>query len=112
VTFERFGKSFLDIYDLKQSFIADNAEFVALQNRIADLYRRHPRRLSCKLCEAPLGKADFVKLGIEYSFCVRCTHLNGAHEDTEDFCDALYVQDLSAYSKSTTPRTAKRTTTG
>lgn len=35
----------------------------------------------------------FTKLGVEYSFCHRCGHCNGAYEDTDDFCRALYTED-------------------
>ena len=42
----------------------------------------------------------FTKLGIDYVVCSRCGHLNGAHEDTEEFCAAVYTAgDGAAYAK-------------
>jgi hypothetical protein len=89
----RYGKPSAVLLEHKQAFFKENdakrTEFV----RLADLYRSQPRRVGCKNCEAPLGESLFEKFGVEYICCTRCGHLNGAHEDTDAFCEALYTED-------------------
>ncbi len=44
-------------------------------------------------CAANLGAADFIKLGVAYSVCVNCGHLNGHHQDTDAYCEQLYTDN-------------------
>lgn len=93
---KRFGKSSRDVIKIKQSFVDDNESLKADQARVTELYRAQPRRDLCKNCEAPMAATSFIKLDVDYSLCSRCGHLNGAHDDTEDFCAAAYTTDHSA----------------
>ena len=45
--------------------------------------------------EANLKEASFEKQGIKYSFCHRCEHLNGLHDDTDEFHQAIYGEGTS-----------------
>lgn len=95
--YEKFGKSFKDIMGLKESFFLENAAFMEKTLRYADLYTRQPVRISCKICAQPIShKPDFVKHAVPYVFCKTCGHLNGLHEDTDDFCEQVYTQDAGA----------------
>ena len=59
-------------------------------------FRRQPRR-EVELLN-PLGER--ICFGIDYMICSRCGHLNGAHEDSEEFCAAIYTEgDGAAYAK-------------
>ncbi|HUK60912.1 MAG TPA: methyltransferase domain-containing protein [Stellaceae bacterium] len=88
----RFGKSAGALFAHKRSFFSDNARLVAESKPVAALYSAQPRRERCKCCDHPLGDAAFVKNGIAYALCARCGHLNGLHEDTPEFCAAIYAE--------------------
>lgn len=89
--YEKFGKSFQDILGLKQSFFEDNDRLLHRTLAYADLYNSQPRRLNCKICEEVLPQSPtFTKHRISYVVCVRCSHLNGWHEDTDEFCNEIY----------------------
>jgi len=87
----RFGKSAGPLIALKRNFFEDNEALRAETGRIARLYAAQPLRARCKCCDEALGDASFVKNGIDYVLCRRCGHLNGAHEDSDAFCAALYT---------------------
>jgi hypothetical protein len=84
--FERFGKSNAEVLSVNQSFFTQNAAYMHTHALETDAYLRQPRRTMCKLCATPLPQEpDFIKSGIGYSSCTKCTHLNGHHEDTLAF---------------------------
>jgi hypothetical protein len=87
----RFGKSAKELLAHKQDFFRENAELLAEGQRFAAIYTAQPRRTVCKCCCAALGKPSFTKQGIDYILCARCGHLNGANEDTTEFCAAVYT---------------------
>jgi 2-polyprenyl-3-methyl-5-hydroxy-6-metoxy-1,4-benzoquinol methylase len=89
----RFGKAAGPMLRHKASFFASNDALLHNTHQIAELYVRQPPRTQCKNCDAPLSQPDFAKLGISYSFCTVCGHLNGAAEDTDPFCNAIYADD-------------------
>lgn len=89
----RFGKSSGALLAHKKSFFEDNERLLKEGQRIAKTYVEQPRRTVCKCCAGPLGEVSFTKHGIDYHLCARCGHLNGAHEDTDAFCDSMYVED-------------------
>jgi hypothetical protein len=89
----RYGKPSAVLLQHKQAFFKENDAKITEFGRLAHLYTSQPRRVECKNCEARLGETTFEKFGVEYVFCTRCGHLNGAHEDTNAFCEALYTED-------------------
>lgn len=90
----RYGKSSDSILSLKSSFLENNDALREQLLAIGRLYAAQPLRLRCKICLAGLAReADFRKHGVGYVFCGRCGHLNGQHEDTEEFCAAVYTED-------------------
>lgn len=91
---EKFGKSFRDIADLKKSFFDDNEKWLNRAFKYAAIYTAQPRRERCKICETPLPPtSSFVKHGVPYVVCESCTQLNGMHEDSDAFCEAVYTSD-------------------
>ena len=94
---KRYSKPLGKLLDFKQEFFDSNDLKLAEFKKIASIYRSQPRRAKCKNCGTAmdfLPASCFTKLGVEYSFCSQCGHLNGAYEDTEQFCRALYSDDL------------------
>ena len=94
---KRYSKPLGKLLDFKQEFFNSNDSKLKEFKRIASLYRSQPRRVKCKNCDKAmdfLPSTCFTKLGVDYSFCSQCGHLNGAHEDTEVFCRSLYSDDL------------------
>ena len=91
-----YGKPSGPLLAHKQGFFAENRARLAEMARLAGIYAAQPRRGRCKNCEGPLGGPDFVKLGVGYALCPACGHLNGCHEDTPEFCAAVYTDDGGA----------------
>ncbi len=90
--YEKFGKSFRDIADLKKDFFDQNERLLQRTLEFAQLYTAQPRRNQCKICSFQLpAEASFRKHCVPYSLCSRCGHLNGMHDDTDEFCMAVYT---------------------
>lgn len=91
---KQYGKSSASYIVQKQSYFDDNDKHIGVQKKISDIYIKQPIRLHCKNCNHALtAEHDFIKNGIKYKICSTCSHLNGAHEDTNDFCKIVYTGD-------------------
>jgi 2-polyprenyl-3-methyl-5-hydroxy-6-metoxy-1,4-benzoquinol methylase len=89
----RHGKPSGPLLQLKSSFFQENSDLQANVERLCHLYARQPLRKACKNCGHPLAGRSFTKLSVRYILCDRCGHLNGAHEDSDEFCRAVYTDD-------------------
>lgn len=110
---KRYGKSAAGILGVRQNFFSENEACLRDAKRHAGLYVQQPRRERCKLCDSALpATPDFVKLGVPYASCRTCTQLNGLHEDTAAFCEALYLDPAYAvyYGSADAERYRYRTT--
>jgi SAM-dependent methyltransferase len=93
---KRYSKPLGRLLDYKQDFFHANDSKLAEFRNIAASYRSQPRRTACKNCAQAMSfspEEGFDKLGVKYAFCPRCGHCNGAHEDTDAFCRALYTDN-------------------
>ena len=91
---ERYGKSFKDILSLKTSFFEDNKKLLKKTLEYADLYTSQPGRKKCKICDTKLpSSVSFSKHNVPYVICTNCSHLNGMHEDTDEFCEEIYTNN-------------------
>ena len=91
---KKFGKHSDSLLSLKRSFFEENEMHLKKQSKISELYIKQPKRDSCKNCNSKLThEADFIKLNIPYEICYRCNHLNGLHDDSSEFCKAVYEED-------------------
>ena len=92
---KKFSKSLGDIASIKQSFSDNNDTMLANAKRINNSYLNQSLRGECKTCQSPISRdaVDFVNHGVEYTICENCGHLNGIYDDSEDFCNQLYVAD-------------------
>ncbi|MBF0629262.1 MAG: methyltransferase domain-containing protein [Magnetococcales bacterium] len=89
-----YSKSSGFYQEVKKDFFTNNANLLQTARRQNALYAAQPRRTRCKLCEAELpGVVDFTSHGVDYLFCSACGHLNGGHEETATFIDALYIAE-------------------
>jgi SAM-dependent methyltransferase len=93
---KRYSKPSGPLIRAKQAFFEENAALLAGAEAINRAYAEQPRRMACKVCEAPLPAPAFTSFGVGYCVCAACTHLNGAHEDTEAFAQRLYQADGGA----------------
>lgn len=89
----RFGKASGPLLLQKASFFQENEAFRANVERICEFYSKQPLRTVCKNCAHRLEGRSFVKLSIRYIVCGTCGHLNGAHEDTDEFCRFVYTDN-------------------
>jgi len=91
---KRFGKSSSSLLNQKKSFFHENDHHVKKQRKIAELYKKQPKRNYCINCNKKLiSISDFIKDGIDYVLCDHCYHLNGVYEKTVELCDALYTEN-------------------
>lgn len=90
----KFGKSNLELLQIKKNFYVENDALLETQLNIGRVYRKQETRVSCKNCNHALGEiADFTKQKIPYLICKNCTHINGRYQDSEYFCRILYSED-------------------
>ena len=92
----RFGKPSGPLLAQKGTFFESNDKLQERVREICAIYARQPKRSACKNCSRPLGGLTFTKLGVEYVQCEKCGHLNGRHEDTGEFVQALYTDNGGA----------------
>jgi len=91
--FKQYGKTSASLIVQKKSFFKDNKSHIKKQKKIADVYIKQPLRIACKNCGTLLGsEVDFIKDDIGYKICKLCTHLNGAYDDTDEFCNEVYAE--------------------
>ena len=93
---KKYSKPLGKLLDFKQEFFVSNDSKLKAFKGIASIYRTQPARTECKNCTHSMAFAEldcFTTLGVEYSFCPQCGHCNGAYEDTDEFCRALYTDD-------------------
>lgn len=91
-----YSKPLGNLFDFKQDFFHENDTKLQEFKNVASVYRQQPKRIRCKNCDGKIeftAASSFSKLDVQYSFCVRCGHLNGAHDDTDAFCNELYTDD-------------------
>lgn len=89
---DRFGKEF-EGYRQVKSFFYDlecNEYYLEQQRRTDALYMQQPRRTHCKICRTQLGEVLFTLGEIDFHLCPNCEHLNGAYQDTAEFCEIIY----------------------
>jgi 2-polyprenyl-3-methyl-5-hydroxy-6-metoxy-1,4-benzoquinol methylase len=91
---KQYGKHSASLIQQKKSFFEDNDTHVEMQNKISSIYAKQPIRVECKNCGHSLKDGhDFIKNKIPYKICGVCSHLNGAYEDTDEFCRTVYTGD-------------------
>ena len=102
--YKRYGKPSAALLNIKTSFFEKNDLHLKKQRKGALIYKKQKKRTCCKNCNDEIDKEfDFIKDGIGYILCRNCNHLNGAYEDTNEFCEALYTDDEgSDYAKTYT----------
>jgi hypothetical protein len=93
----KYGKPSGPLLKLKQNFIDDNHLLLEQEREIYDIYTEQPIRSKCKNCDYVLEAQSFVKQTVAYSICNRCGHLNGLHQDSGEFCKAVYTDDDGEY---------------
>lgn len=92
----KFGKSSVDLISQKQNFFSNNDKMLSESQEYGRFYRKQPRREVCKCCGHRLSGEAFIKQEIEYIFCQHCSHLNGAFDDSSEFCEFLYTEEGGA----------------
>lgn len=104
-----FSKKISDVSKLKSDFFHDNKVYLNRATKGFKLYLKEKKRLFCKNCENKLGKNIFKSNKVSYSICKKCSHLNGAHQDTDNFLNKLYLSEKgSSYEKGYTKDFNKR----
>ena len=97
--YKKYGKSLQDIFKIKETFFTEDNALLADNISLANIYKQQKKRLSCKNCGFPLEEVLFNKQGIDYLLCTRCNHLNGGYEDSEEYVKAVYVDEITQYSR-------------
>lgn len=97
---KQYGKHSASFINQKKSFFEDNDTYMEMQKSISSAYKKQPARLQCKNCGHTLKEEhDIILDDIPYKICNVCTHLNGAYEDTDEFCRLIYTDDEGSNNK-------------
>lgn len=91
-TIEQYSKESQPIREIKQPFVDDNDRLLNETLELNRLYLEQEPRTECKNCGDSLGPKLFESFDIPYTICSTCGHLNGMHEDSQEFLDYLYSQ--------------------
>ena len=91
----KFGKDSSDYLRMKPFFFDEelSRQRVEEVKKIGKRYRQQPARTECVVCRTALSERLFSYQGVDYLKCGRCGHVNGAHQDTEEFAEFLYGID-------------------
>jgi 2-polyprenyl-3-methyl-5-hydroxy-6-metoxy-1,4-benzoquinol methylase len=96
----KFSKSYKNIFRIKKDFYENNKNYLNNSLKINKIYKKQPLRKFCKNCNSKKIKKFIKSFGIPYNICLRCGHLNGAYQDTNNFANQLYKEnDGKNYSK-------------
>ena len=93
---EIFGKSSKQLLTHKNRLFSDNDILLEQQIKTNSIYISQPTRSKCKNCDSKFSGSPeygFTKTLVSYVVCEICGHLNGMHEDTDEFCQAVYTED-------------------
>lgn len=94
MTIKKYSKPSDFYFSTKNDFFDNNNKLLSLSLERNKIYTSQPIRKKCKICSFSLSTdIDFNNHGVAYKFCKNCNHLNGNHEDTEDFVRELYISD-------------------
>lgn len=92
---KKYGKKYGEISNIKENFFIENEKLIKEREYIADIYKKQPFRVTCKLCGGSLltGKEKcFVSHKITYKICSFCHHVNGIYDDTPQFSEIVYCE--------------------
>lgn len=105
---DKYGKSMGDLLKIKQTFFNMDTALYKENLFLSEIAQKQIHRVSCKNCDVTLDRdPDFVKQNIPYVLCNSCNHLNSLYEDTESFAKAIYVEEVTDYSKVYSAETQK-----
>ena len=90
---EKFSKPSIAVIKNKQSFFEENSNHLNYVLNVNEIYIKQDRRNNCKNCGASISSIDFISHKVPYIICNTCNHLNGAHEDSQEFSEFLYTEN-------------------
>lgn len=93
---EKFSKPSVAVIKNKKSFFEENDKHLNYVLKVNEVYIQQNKRKKCKNCDSPVSAIDFVSHNVPYFQCEKCSHLNGAYEDSEIFCEFLYTDNDGA----------------
>lgn len=90
---EKFSKGSSPLLEIKEDFFLENKKLLNEAINVNKYYISQKKRKNCKNCGQKINQQDFVSFGVPYSICEKCGHVNGMHEDSEEFVRHLYSED-------------------
>jgi len=90
--FKKFGKSSRGILKYQKYLIEEINEHIASEKKFEQSYLKSEKRDNCLICQCKIIEIDFMRNGINYSFCSDCGHLNGHNELSESLMDQTYSE--------------------
>ena len=86
----KYSKSYKSIFRIKKDFYNNNSANLKKSIKTNKYYTTQKKRKKCKNCYSTKSKYLFKSFGVNYFICKKCSHLNGAHEDSKKFTNFLY----------------------
>ena len=110
---KKVGKSSDGILEYQKYLISEIESHISEEMLFEMRYLNSTARNICIICETEIGSADFTRNKIQFSFCMKCGHLNGHNQLTKQLMfstydgldsdtipyDKLYLQDFETFSK-------------
>lgn len=96
MTVSEFSKPSVAVMANKRSFFEKNESHLDHTLAVNAKYAAQPARVQCKNCAGSLSGKTFSSFGVGYVLCQECGHLNGLHDDNDQFANFLYREDAGA----------------
>jgi len=96
----KYSKKYNDISLIKKDQFKDNLNHLKSILKVNKIYKKNPKRDTCKNCNQQKLKKFIHSFEIDYYICKMCGHLNGAYKDTKKFTNKIYFKNKGKnYSK-------------
>ena len=86
----KYSKSYKNISNLQKKYSEENLINLNLVKKFNEKYIKQKKRLVCQNCKYKINKYTFISFKVKYSICERCGHLNGYHQNTQNFINWVY----------------------
>ena len=100
----KYSKSYRNISKIQKKYFEDNLINLNLVKKLNEKYIKQKKRLVCQNCKYKISNYTFLSFKVKYSICKKCGHLNGYHQNTQNFINWHYsaeqgLKHFNYYSK-------------
>lgn len=89
----KYSKKNDEIKKIKKFLITENSIHLKKTININKLFNKQKKRNRCIICNFKLNQKDFISHKVSYSFCRKCSHLNGKNILNSNFNKKIYTSN-------------------